>query len=348
MAPRAIIADTRCTHMALTSPHDQECPLVPRAGRPVRVLIVDDHAVVRTGVAAVLAGAADFEVAGEADDWRAALELAHSRAPDVVLLDLSVTRAGDAGASVVALLRALPAAPAVVLFSALADQNTLRDARVAGATGFVLKDAAPSELLTELREATLDSHAGVLARPTGAVDEQGLVRRAVDGDPGSWEQLYRHAYPKLLAFARRRLPPDQAADAVADTFLRALTDLERFDRQPGGFEPWLFGIARHVIADTHRATARRLRLVPHDEPVAPAGPLESLLDGEEIDAMRRAFERLSPADKELLELRVVAGLSADEVAIVLGKQPGSVRMAQSRAISRLRGALHEETGLHAG
>ena len=333
--------------MALTSPQDQEVPPVPRAGRPVRVLIVDDHAVVRTGVAAVLAGAADFEIAGEADDWREALELAHSRAPDVVLLDLSVTLGGDAGASVVALLRALPGAPAVVLFTALADQDILRDARAAGATGFVMKDAAPSELLTELRDAMVDRHAGVVTRCTGGADEPELVRRAVDGDPGSWEQLYRRAYPKLLAFARRRLPPDQAADAVADTFLRALTDLERFDRQPGRFEPWLFGIARHVIADTHRAAARRLRLVRHDEPVAPAGPLESLLDGEETEALRRAFGRLSSTDQELLELRVVAGLSADEVAIALGKQPGSVRMAQSRAIARLRAAMHEEIGLHA-
>ena len=52
--------------------------------------------------------------------------------------------------------------------------------------------------------------------------------------------------------------------------------------------------------------------------------------------MREAYTRLSDDDREVLDLRVVAGLSADEVAAVLGKQPGAVRMAQSRALERLR------------
>jgi RNA polymerase sigma-70 factor (ECF subfamily) len=314
----------------------------------VRVLIVDDHPVVRTGVAAVLAGVGGFEVAGETSDWRDALELAHARQPDVVLLDLSVAAAPEAGTSVVALLRALPAAPAVLLFTALADQDALRAGRAAGATGCVLKDVMPAELIEALRAATADSGAPVVSFSGRELDEIALVHRAAEGDPSAWELLYRRAYPKLLAFARRRLPPDQAADAVADTFLRALTDLDRFDRRPGRFEPWLFGIARHVVADTHRDTARGLRLVRSDSAVPPAGPLESVLDGEEAIAARRAFEKLSAADQELLELRIIAGLSAEEVATVLGKQPGSVRMAQSRAVARLRAVLHEEIGSHAG
>jgi RNA polymerase sigma-70 factor (ECF subfamily) len=334
--------------MALTSPDDPQFPLAARAGGPVRVLLVDVHPVVRSGVAAVLAGAGGFEVVGATGDWRETLELAHARQPDVVLLDLSITTASEASSSVVALLRALPGAPAVLLFTTLADQKGLQAARAAGATAYVLKDVAPAELITALRRAVADSHSPVVTVGGGDLDEPELVHRAVDGDPSAWEQLYRRAHPKLLAFARRRLSPDQAADAVADTFLRALTDLDRFDRRPGRFEPWLFGIARHVIADAHRASARRLRLVRSDGPVPPAGPLESVLDGEEALAARRAFERLSPADQELLELRIIAGLSTDDVATVLGKQAGSVRMAQSRAIARLRAEMQQEHGAHAG
>ena len=70
-----------------------------------------------------------------------------------------------------------------------------------------------------------------------------------------------------------------------------------------------------------------------------ADPLESVVLGEEQDAVRSAFARLSERDRELLELRVVAGLSAEEVASVLDMRPGAVRTAQSRALERLRGLL---------
>ena len=56
-------------------------------------------------------------------------------------------------------------------------------------------------------------------------------------------------------------------------------------------------------------------------------------------AVRAAFAKLGPADQEVLELRIMAGLSADEVAQTLGKRPGAVRMAQNRALGRLRALM---------
>jgi RNA polymerase sigma-70 factor (ECF subfamily) len=76
------------------------------------------------------------------------------------------------------------------------------------------------------------------------------------------------------------------------------------------------------------------------EPDVP-GPVEVVLEGEERAALRAAFERLAPDERELLELRVVAGLSSAEAAEALGKQPGAVRMAQMRALSRLRTFVEE-------
>jgi RNA polymerase sigma-70 factor (ECF subfamily) len=64
---------------------------------------------------------------------------------------------------------------------------------------------------------------------------------------------------------------------------------------------------------------------------------------DEHAAVRRAFDRLGDEERELLELRLIAGLSADEVAHVLGRRPGAVRMAQSRALIRLRAILEEES-----
>ena len=61
--------------------------------------------------------------------------------------------------------------------------------------------------------------------------------------------------------------------------------------------------------------------------------------------MRVAFERLAPEERELLELRVQGGLSSEEVGVLLGKRPGAVRMAQARALQRLRREWEEVCGV---
>ena len=69
---------------------------------------------------------------------------------------------------------------------------------------------------------------------------------------------------------------------------------------------------------------------------APASPADSVEIADEHAAIRAAFARLSEADREVLELRVIAGLTPEQTAAVLGKRPGAVRTAQSRALARLR------------
>jgi RNA polymerase sigma-70 factor (ECF subfamily) len=173
-----------------------------------------------------------------------------------------------------------------------------------------------------------------------------LVERARAGDADAWEELYRRAYPGLLAYARRRLPSQQAEDAVSETMTRAVGSINRFAWRDVAFDGWLFGIHRHVVVDAQRAHGRAPRSGTGSEaPEVASGdpsPLEALVHTHELAAVRAAFGRLDPADRELLELRVVAGLPAEEVAAVLGKRPGAVRMAQSRALARLRRLLAEE------
>ena len=162
-----------------------------------------------------------------------------------------------------------------------------------------------------------------------------LVDRARRHDPAAWEELYVSVYPRLVGYARRRAGRDRAPDVVAETMARAVGAIQRFDPVGPGFDAWLFGICRNVVADTFRRAARDdRRRLPALLPVDDTG--EDLETDEEAGAMRQAYARLSDDDRELLDLRVVAGLSADEVAAVLGKQPGAVRMAQSRALERLR------------
>jgi RNA polymerase sigma-70 factor (ECF subfamily) len=176
-----------------------------------------------------------------------------------------------------------------------------------------------------------------------------LVDAARRGDAGAWEALYRRAHPRLLAYARRRLPSDDAArDAVSETMARAVRSIGRYRGEGGGFDAWLSGIVRHVVLDAQRSARRRggsatvsvslSAVVPEVASLDP-GPEDVLVGSFEASAVRSAFARLSAADQELLELRVVLGLSSDEVAAVLGKRAGAVRMAQARALERLRSLL---------
>jgi DNA-binding NarL/FixJ family response regulator len=127
---------------------------MPDAERRIRLMIVDDHAVVREGLRAFLGLQEDVEVVGEAADGSAALEQAELLRPDVILMDLVMPRLD--GVSAMRELRArLPQSRVIVLTSFLEDERLL-PAIEAGAAGYLLKDTEPSELARAIRAA----HAG--------------------------------------------------------------------------------------------------------------------------------------------------------------------------------------------
>lgn len=179
---------------------------------------------------------------------------------------------------------------------------------------------------------------------TASKDElAGLVEEARQGSSAAWEVLYRRAFPRLFAYARRRLPSDEHAhDAVSEAMVRAVAGIDRFANKGAGFDAWLYGILRHVVLDQHR---RLWREEPQEAPEVGGQvltPSELAEDRDDAARLRRAFGRLNATEQEILELRVVAGLSAAAVASVIGRRPGAVRMAQTRALARLRRLVREE------
>ena len=117
---------------------------------------------------------------------------------------------------------------------------------------------------------------------------------------------------------------------------RAVAQIDRYDRDDEGFRPWLFGILRHVIADQHRRRSRMSDAPVPDLPADIPDHADALVRAQDGAIVRSAFARLDPDERELLELRVVGRLSSDQVAAALGKKPGAVRMAQMRALARLK------------
>lgn len=146
--------------------------------------------------------------------------------------------------------------------------------------------------------------------------------------------LFEATHRALLGYALRRvLDPADAADVVAETFLVAW---RRIDEVPAGEDarPWLFGVARRVLANWHRGERRRLALADRlrenlVEVGAGAAPDERVSDVE------RALAGLGPDDREILRLTAWEELARDEIAVVLGISRGAVRVRLHRARRRL-------------
>jgi DNA-binding NarL/FixJ family response regulator len=115
----------------------------------VKVLLVDDDALVRAGLRMILSSAEDLEVVGEADDGVGALQAVRRSGPDVVLMDIRM--AGMDGITATAALRRLPAPPQVIVLSTFQADEQVMTALRAGASGFLVKDTPPLDIIDAVR-----------------------------------------------------------------------------------------------------------------------------------------------------------------------------------------------------
>ena len=156
----------------------------------IRVLLVDDDALVRSGLRMMLAGADGIEVVGEADDGRGVLGAIDLHRPDVVLMDIRMPQLD--GIAATRLLRTQPDPPAVIVLTTFdADELVLRALR-AGAAGFLLKDTPPADIVRAIESV----HAG------DSMLSPGVTRRLIalvagDGDAGERRERARELLERL-------------------------------------------------------------------------------------------------------------------------------------------------------
>ena len=116
---------------------------------PIRVLIVDDDALVRAGLAMMLGGAADLQIVGEAEDGTQVLAAIDAHRPDVVLMDIRMPKLD--GLAATRLVRARPSAPEVIVLTTFDVDDHVLTALRDGAAGFLVKDTPPTEILQAIR-----------------------------------------------------------------------------------------------------------------------------------------------------------------------------------------------------
>jgi RNA polymerase sigma-70 factor (ECF subfamily) len=167
-----------------------------------------------------------------------------------------------------------------------------------------------------------------------------VLAAAQTGAEWALAALYRDLHPAVLRYLYSQDPGD-AEDLASETWLDVARGLHRFDGDETAFRTWIFTIARRRLLDHHRAAARRRT---HPVPVESLH-LEAPDCADEVMAyasMRATLAKLAslpPDQAEVVLLRVLADLDVKDVAKIVGKRPGTVRVLQHRALKSLAGEL---------
>jgi RNA polymerase sigma-70 factor (ECF subfamily) len=165
-----------------------------------------------------------------------------------------------------------------------------------------------------------------------------VLAAAQQGDEQAFAVLWRELQPAVLRYLRVAAPA-AAEDLAADTWVSVVRGLERFRGDEQRFRGWVFTAARHRAVDWHRQAARQpTATVPVELLADRAAPDDPAAEAAELQSTRAALVLIAelPHDQaEVVALRVVGGLDVAEVARIVGKRPGAVRVLAHRGLRRL-------------
>ena len=183
----------------------------------------------------------------------------------------------------------------------------------------------------------------------GAAPITDLTQLAACGRPVDVESLIRQIRPMVVRYCIARLGNlaahcHLAEDVTQEVCIAVLNALPRYQDMGRPFASFVFGIASHKVADARRHAQRQAIPVADlpDSPDDQMGPEEAAVASLDAQRARALLARLPGSQRELLVLRMLTGLSAEETGAALGMSAGAVRVAQHRALARLRAIAVEE------
>ena len=183
---------------------------------------------------------------------------------------------------------------------------------------------------------------GFRAKGSAAALERDVeIARA--GDVAAFERIYHRFAPAVASYLRWNGVID-VESLTNEVMAQIHRNLPRFTGDAEAFRSWAFTIAHHRMVDDRRAEGRRPTVVDgatYEDGVV-GDVEEDALDALSDDGLLQLLDRLSPDQREVLLLRVVADLSLDDVALAMGKPQGAIKSLQHRALATLRRKLERE------
>lgn len=172
-----------------------------------------------------------------------------------------------------------------------------------------------------------------------------VLGAARTGAEWAWSTIYAELAPAVLGYLKAQRAPEPE-DVTGEVFLHVVRDLPEFEGDEAAFRAWVLTVAHHRLIDGRRYSSRR--------PVEPA-PTEIIIsrgpagNGEDdgLDALASAWVReliggLPESQRAVLLLRILGGLSVEQVSRTIGKRPGAVKALQRRALTRLKKEISKE------
>lgn len=176
--------------------------------------------------------------------------------------------------------------------------------------------------------------------------DDALVAAALD-QREAFGELYDRYMPRVYRYlVTRSATQEEAADLTQHVFLKALDALPKYRRGRAPFAAWLFRIARNAATDAHRRRRPSVSLygMPAAAPdVNGNGPEAAALKNEQLQQLRTLVATLDPGKRELLALRFAGGLSAREIAPLVGKREEAVKKQLTRILATLKEHCHDES-----
>ena len=167
------------------------------------------------------------------------------------------------------------------------------------------------------------------------------LANARTGDEAAFACIFQDVQPALLRYLR--VITAEPEDVAGETWVQVVTGLRRFRGEEQDFRAWLFTIARNRAADVGRSRHRRpavpLDMTEAAQQLTTADAADLALEAVSTQAAMELIKSLPREQAEIIMLRVVVGLDATDVAKILGKSPGAVRVAAHRGLRRLAGQV---------
>ena len=175
------------------------------------------------------------------------------------------------------------------------------------------------------------------------------VAAAAQGDRPALNRVLEIIRPLVVRYCRARVGSAErgqlsADDVAQEVCMAVMTAIPRYQDQGRPFMAFVYGIASHKVADAHRNAGRNKSDAMADVPdvvSTESGPEQQALESEASRQMNQLLSTLPEKHREILVLRLVVGLSAEETASAVGSTAGAVRVAQHRAIAKLKTQVAE-------